>query len=149
MWIMRAEGSQSSRRNARSRGKERPCHAADIFREWTLTRSRGGREREEEDEKRWEKHENGSRIQFIVLDSSIVNQPFFPPSRRSISLGTHFIVEREKSTVPTISNDYVYMYTGCTIKEKKRRNIDSRIGIKLSGSSASYAYLSSISLSYN
>lgn len=40
VWVTCAEESQSSRRNARSRGKERPCHTENIFREWILTRRR-------------------------------------------------------------------------------------------------------------
>lgn len=99
VWVTCAEKSQSSRRNARSRGKERPCHGEYIsrmdFNETTTS----------------------SRIQFIVLDRSIVcvNQRLFPiiPDLLCRTTACFFAEEdpskyRVASTYPRFLADYVY-----------------------------------------
>jgi len=125
------EGSPESRRNARSRGKERPCLVTeDIFQEWILTsRGRKGEARA---------RARGSRIQFIVLDRSMNCESTFFPSfsrenvtSRSPGYLVSFLFTLEKNSLrraryPRFLGDY-YVARDAPRRKTLRRQTVSKV----------------------
>lgn len=145
------KGARVSRRNARSRGKERPCHAADIFREWILTRSRDGRERR----RGGKKGGKNMRVAAGFSSSSSIARSWINyfsrhPEEACLS-ATYFAAEegKEKSTaVPTISNDYVYIYICIYSMHRKRKRKKKHVNSCTEIESSALPRFPLISLSY-